>query len=52
MTPTLTAESVGETHTYLAHARPEWSSSMAKIQNLGGPWDCRTCGRKSLLIYR
>lgn len=52
MTPTLTAESVGDVHTYIGHARPGWSESMQSIVNRGGPWPCPSCGKGSLLIYR
>jgi len=49
---TLTADVVGGKHTYLAHARPDWQTSMATIRTHGGPWKCRACGTASLLVYR
>lgn len=49
---TLKAENLQGTHDYLADARPAWEMAMSEIVNLGGPWDCDTCGRGSLLCYR
>lgn len=48
---TLTADAVGGKHQYLAHARPDWRTSMATIRGTGGPWRCPGCGTASLLVY-
>jgi len=48
----LTADTVADTHTYIGEHRPDWSASMANIQNQGGPWPCATCDGLSLLCYR
>lgn len=48
----LTAEKIGETHSYLASARPDFSRSMATIRAHGGPWECPACDGVSYLIYR
>jgi len=39
-------------HRYLRDARPEWSGSLRRIQEQGGPWGCSTCGTASMLSYR
>jgi|GEM_PF-5759219 len=49
---TLTADAVEGKHTYLAHARPGWQTSMATIRTQGGPWRCPSCRTASLLCYR
>lgn len=48
----LTADDVGERHSYLAKARPDWRGTMTRIRRQGGPWACGTCDAASLLCYR
>lgn len=46
---TLTAEQLAETHPELPEG---WKVKMGKMRNLGGPWDCDSCGGPSYRLWR